>query len=775
MNLKTKVVIGALLFATLPVFIASALIGWSAIDSSKSALREQVTQKIISVRDTKKAQVEHYFDGIRNQMAFLSGSQMAIDAMLGLNDAFVNFRSEFDEQEFEFYKTELSAFYAKEVANEYKNRNAGPAFDWKQYLQKIDDDGIAFQYQYLKANPGKIGQKDEWIEPDDDTLYSQIHSMFHTQLKSFRDRFDYLDILLIDAATGRVIYSVSKQADFAASVINGPLANSGIGQVIKPLLNTTDAKQIIMQDFTAYAPAYNDQVAFIASPIFEEETLLGYMVFEMGSKGINNVMTTGGKWRDAGLGETGESYLVAKDLKARSISRNLVEKNEQYLQRISNSQSTEQADLIASKKSNVGLELIETQGSQAAIEGNTGLETFESVRGTMVISAYAPLAIAGVNWAILSEIEVSEALASAEILASKLTSSSSMVLIVVLIITAGLGWLLGTQVTKPIVNLEKYLCRVEKEADLTKDSEMSGDSDEVGRMAAALDGMLSKFRDSIHGVANASTLITGSAGELATVADTSQQNIQVEQENIVHLADAVSQMVATVKEVAQNASSTADAALHADQAASDGRDVVSKAINSIKQVAQQVEEAGGVIQKLEQDSQKIGSVLGVIEGIAEQTNLLALNAAIEAARAGEQGRGFAVVADEVRSLANRTHVSTKEIELMIQALQSGSKQAVAVMEQGTKQTQTTVTQANKVGETLNSIVSSVDSITAMSQQIATATQQQTEVANKLDESICNIKNQATKALEHAGSIATSSDSLAESAVQLDTLVAGFKV
>ncbi len=172
-------------------------------------------------------------------MAFLSGSQMTVDALLGLNDAFVNFRSEFDEHDIALYKAELSDFYQKEFSTEYKNRNANLSFGWKQYIDSLDEDRIAFQYQYLKANPNKIGKKDNWIEPDDDTLYSQIHSMFHSQLKSFRDRFNYLDILLVDATTGRVVYSVSKQTDFAASVITGSLANSGIGQVIKPLINST--------------------------------------------------------------------------------------------------------------------------------------------------------------------------------------------------------------------------------------------------------------------------------------------------------------------------------------------------------------------------------------------------------------------------------------------------------------------------------------------------------------------------------------------------------
>lgn len=775
MNLKTKVTIGALLFATLPILIASSLIGWIAVDSSKNALYELATQKVISIRDTKKAQIEDHFKNVRSQIAFLSDSQMVIDALMALNDAFINFRGEFDEHDLNFYRTGLSAYYQSELATEFAQKNAGMAFDWRQALKGLDEDGITIQYQYLKNNPHAIGSKGDWSEPEDDTLYSQIHSLYHSQLKSFRDRFGYLDILLVEPETQRVIYSVSKQTDFAASVSAGPLENSGIGRVVKSLQSAKNGEPITIEDFSFYGPAFNNQVAFVASPVFDDEDLLGYLVFEIGSRDIDDVMTTGLKWREAGLGETGESYLVAQDLKARSISREFVEHTETYLQRIGAEQNSELAKLIAAKRSNVGLEVIDTQGSRSAVAGETGLTIFDGIQGRQVISAYTPLAIEGLNWAILSEIETDEAFSSAESLASVVTASAGTILLTVLVLAALLGWYLGRLAVKPIIGLEEFLSKVEANADLTLASNLAGKKDEVGRMAGALDRMLARFRDSIQGVASASMHIAESANQLSGVADTSEQGIQIEQENIGQVAAAVTQMAATVKEVARNASSTAEAARQAETAAGDGRDVVSRAIASIEQVARQVKEGGGVIKKLEQNSQDIGSVLDVIQGIAEQTNLLALNAAIEAARAGEQGRGFAVVADEVRSLANRTHEATKEIETMIQSLQMGSKQAVEVMDRGIEHTHATVDQAEEVGVTLNSIASAIDTINVMSQQIATATEQQIVVAGDLDRNVVRITEQAEQTLENAGSISQSSDGLVASTTQLDQLVARFKV
>jgi methyl-accepting chemotaxis protein len=203
--------------------------------------------------------------------------------------------------------------------------------------------------------------------------------------------------------------------------------------------------------------------------------------------------------------------------------------------------------------------------------------------------------------------------------------------------------------------------------------------------------------------------------------------------------------------------------------------VIDKVINAIGDLAKEVEKAAGVIQQLEGESKNIGSVLDVIKSIAEQTNLLALNAAIEAARAGEQGRGFAVVADEVRTLAGRTQESTSEIEEMITRLQSGANNAVKVMEEGKDMTQVGVEQAASAGEALQTINEAVTKISDMNTQIASAAEEQSAVTEEINRSIVNINQVAEQSATGAGHVASASDDLARLAEQLKGLVENFKV
>jgi methyl-accepting chemotaxis protein len=184
-----------------------------------------------------------------------------------------------------------------------------------------------------------------------------------------------------------------------------------------------------------------------------------------------------------------------------------------------------------------------------------------------------------------------------------------------------------------------------------------------------------------------------------------------------------------VQEVARNATEAAKAASHSDEEAQNGQAVVDRTINAIDALASEVDRAANVIHRLEQDSDKIGTVLDVIKGIAEQTNLLALNAAIEAARAGEQGRGFAVVADEVRTLASRTQQSTAEIQQMIERLQAGAQEAVSVMEDSRSRASDSVSSAQSAGQSLESITRSVASITDMNTQIASAADEQSALSH----------------------------------------------
>ena len=240
------------------------------------------------------------------------------------------------------------------------------------------------------------------------------------------------------------------------------------------------------------------------------------------------------------------------------------------------------------------------------------------------------------------------------------------------------------------------------------------------------------------------------------------------------MATAIDELNASAQEVARNAAEAADAARQTDEAAVSGREMMGRAVNSMQELAGEIESAGSVIDTLKSESENIGSVLGVIRGVAEQTNLLALNAAIEAARAGEQGRGFAVVADEVRTLASRTQDSTEEIQAMIERLQGEARKAVGAMQDGRSKTRETLDQAAEADQSLADIVQLVASITGMNAQFASAAEQQTGVSRELDQSVVHIAELAERAVAGSEQTAAASGELAMMSEKLRELLGQFK-
>lgn len=287
--------------------------------------------------------------------------------------------------------------------------------------------------------------------------------------------------------------------------------------------------------------------------------------------------------------------------------------------------------------------------------------------------------------------------------------------------------------------------------------------------------MQNNLRKMLTEISSYSEQVAASSTQLAQISEQTEKNMELQAQEISNSATAMNEMSATLEEVARNTQSTASASSSARDAADTGREAVQSTIESIKHLALQVNQATIVIGEVKGDSDRIGSILQVIESIAEQTNLLALNAAIEAARAGESGRGFAVVADEVRSLASRTKDSTTEIKGMIEKLQSGSDGAVRAMQVSSKGTEASVDLAGDTGEKLEAIARSIALIDDTAQQIATATEEQTMVAKEINESIHNISSVADENAENIKQCTQASDSLAYLAVQLKGLVAQFRV
>ena len=346
-------------------------------------------------------------------------------------------------------------------------------------------------------------------------------------------------------------------------------------------------------------------------------------------------------------------------------------------------------------------------------------------------------------------------------------------LIAATVLTLICALLLTRSIVKPI---EEALQAAEQVADgdLTHTIRAEG-SDEAARLQRAMARMQEKLRDTLHLIAGSSTQLASAAEELNSVTDESARGLQQQNAEIEQAATAVTEMTSAVEEVARNAVSTSEASAEASRSTSDGRDLVLETVSAIERMSGDVQGTAKLITHLAEQSRDIGKVLDVIRGLADQTNLLALNAAIEAARAGEAGRGFAVVADEVRALAHRTQQSTSEIERMIGTIQGGTGQAVESMRTSTERAESTLNIARGAGLALDTIATAVAHINERNLVIASAAEEQAQVAREVDRNLVNINDLSVQSATGAHQTSAASAELSRLAVDLSSLVARFRV
>ncbi|EPA8654054.1 methyl-accepting chemotaxis protein [Photobacterium damselae] len=385
----------------------------------------------------------------------------------------------------------------------------------------------------------------------------------------------------------------------------------------------------------------------------------------------------------------------------------------------------------------------------------------------LVASSYIPT----MNWYVIAQLPKNEAFAS-------LNHARNQILIWTVIIALGFTALaiwLASSITRPIARLaEMFKDLGEGEGDLRHRLDIQG-NDEIAQLSQGFNGFISKIHNSVKEVAETGNALRHASQSVAEQAQTTLDNSQSQRDRTIQVVTAINEMGATVNEIAGNAAQAADATHLAETEAQSGQQVVGQARETISQLSHDVAQVSEVIESLAHNTQAIGSILDVIRGISEQTNLLALNAAIEAARAGEQGRGFAVVADEVRSLASRTAASTDEIQTMINRLQQEASNAVAAIEQSRLLSSNGVSASDEASSALISIAERITLIADMNTQVATATEEQSTVVNDIN---CNIEviNETTqRTATTAEDLAQASLELQQLSHRLEVMVGSFKL
>jgi methyl-accepting chemotaxis protein len=711
-------------------------LGLMATQQSRDAIRHQATVSLTGTVTERTDRIEQYFGIIRSQMATFAQSEQIQNALADFSAAFAALPEQTGLSTAPTAEPgrALTGYYTTEFRTRLEN--AGQPFRGERTYIPASEPGRIAQAMYIAQNPNPVGSKLRLDAADVSCDYNAVHAEVHPEIRRYLEAFSYYDVFLFDL-NGNIVYTVFKETDFATSVEDGPYRSTGLADAFRAARNLSSPDATAIIDFRPYEPSYGAAAAFIAAPVFKDGAKIGVAAFQLPVDRINQIAGS-----PAGMGETGETYLLADDGRMRSQSR-----------------LTEDPTIFVQE--------VKTPAAERAAQRQTGTIEQVTYTGERTLAAFEPVEIDGLHWALIGEVKTAELFAPAEALSRSITVTA--------LIVAGVGATLAVLFARSI---SRIIARIVGHTETLAKGDLSGTlpenrGDELGALSRAMNAMTRNMNTMISDVARTSHEVAGASTEIAASSEEMAAGLRNQERQAGEISASVQQLSMSVSEVADRSQLASESAASAGTVAADGGRIVRQTIEQIRGISEQVRVSVQAVGNLGSKSEAIGEIIGVINDIADQTNLLALNAAIEAARAGEHGRGFAVVADEVRKLAERTTTATEEVARSIREIQNETRVAVERIEESASRVDEGVSMASSAGDSLERIVATSTELQQLVRAIAEAAASQSEESERIANSTASIVAVTREASEGAGQAATAAAMLSRQSEELQQLSARF--
>ncbi|GGC05556.1 methyl-accepting chemotaxis protein [Marinobacterium zhoushanense] len=773
MAIRTRLLLSIIAIAVIPLIIASALITWSTEQQVDAALRQTLTDRLVAIREMKKTQLQDEFETLRQITVSIASRTETLRALSDFSRSF-NAAAQPDSE----LNASLDRFYRGALLKRMRAsspQTAAQSID--RMLGALDGATREYQARYISLNPNPLGAKQLLMQADNshqfDDRYDLYHGLYHPQLLKLQQQFGFYDLMLVDP-DGRVIYSVLKEIAFATSLQQGPFADSLLAESWRQSRDT-EPGNVNMTDMAPFAPSYGKPALFMSTPVDSDGERLGSLIVQIPGDRISRVLTSGERWQDVGMGQSGEALLVGQDRRLRSQSRLLQEDPQEYFAKLDLQGNQDRLETIRNLSTAISLQKVDSGAVRKALAGESGVEFDMGYYGTPVISAYTPINLMGRSWVLLSEISQREAFAEKELMIRSLTHTSAVTVLVTLVIAIVAGLAIARVLTHPLRILVDRLREIARgDGDLSVQLQSANRKDEIGELSRAFNDFVGKIRALVVAVSGTGQQLTALASDLHLTTDATDRHMASQREQSRSIASAMTEFAASINEVASSSRETLDTMGRADEASLLGAECAHSSAAEIADLVKQTQASAASITQLSDDIGQISKVLEVIDGIAEQTSLLSLNAAIEAARAGEQGRGFAVVADEVRALSSRTQDATIDIQQMIERLRRSAQDAVMRSADTVERANRSIANTTRTADELAQIRELVTEIKGMHSQITAAVTQQQSTVGMMETSIVAIDSLSDVTLQGARDASERAEHLRTLANQLGELVGRFR-